>query len=211
MAKQRLPERAPWRHHRFIVVSQPRGSQPNRLPAPVLVLQVHRGTDSDPARNLFAQLPDIGQQLTDLSYTVADPLQLMDPFQELSLVRAVAGRVTIAQAGDELLFALTQLAPLGLQWLFIRQLACPLAWSDVEHHPTMVNRQRPRFNRHNAGQPAGWPQRPEYRRNNREGSLFRRGPLATLADLEEATSSSVRRVRLVPGVTGSPASGFCLC
>lgn len=191
MTKQRLPERASWRHYRFIVLGQPRGSQPNRLPAPVLVLQVHRGTDSDPARNLFAQLPEIGQQLTDLSYTVADPLQLMDPFQELSLVRAVAGRVTIAQAGDELLFSLTQLAPLGLQSLFIRQSACPLAWSDVEHHATMVNRQRLRFNLHKAGDLHALAATTGIPPKNREGSLFRRGPLATLADLEEVTSAWV--------------------
>ncbi len=96
--------------------------------AAVLVLQVHRGADSDPViRNLPTQVPEIGQQLADLSDPVADPLQLLDPFQDLSLICAVARRVTVNQAGNQLLFSLTQRASLGLQTLFIRQSACPLA------------------------------------------------------------------------------------
>lgn len=128
MPEQRLPERAAWRHHRFIVVGQSCRSHPDRLLAAVLVLQVHRGADSDPVtRNLPTQVPEIGQQLADLSDPVADPLQLLDPLQDLSLICAVTRRVTVNQAGNQLLFSLTQRASLGLQTLFIRRSACPLA------------------------------------------------------------------------------------
>ena len=160
MPKQRLPQRAAWRHHRLICVGQSRRSQPDRLLAPVLVFQVHRGADPDLTRpHLSSRLSEIGQQLADLSYPVADPSQLMDPFQKLSLVRAVAGDVPIVEAGDELLFSLTQLAPLGLQSLFVRQpgppacilddaarvRCCPrfgylLVRSGIGHHATMMNR-----------------------------------------------------------------------
>jgi hypothetical protein len=83
----------------------------------------------------------------------------MDPFHKLGLVRAVAGDVPIAEAGDELPFSLTQRAPLGLQSLFVRQpglppcirgdvvrvRCCPrfgymrVRWG-VGHHATMMNR-----------------------------------------------------------------------
>ena len=160
MPQQRLPQRAVWRHHRFISVGQPRRSQPDRLLAPILVFQVHRGADPNPTRpHLFPRLSEIDQQLADLSDTVADPLQLVDPFQKLSLIRAVAGQVPIAEAGNELLFSFTQLAPLGLQSPFVRQpglpacilddaarvRCCPrfgymLVRSSIGRHATMMNR-----------------------------------------------------------------------